>query len=162
MIVVADAGPLQYLVRIAVIDVLAPLYQRVLVPQSVARELQQKNTPVAVRSWIAQPPAWCEIRPDPPADPTLAFLDPGERAAIPLALAVKADRLLMDELAARAEAKRRHLVVTGTVGVLAGAHLAGLLDFEQVIAQLRQTNFYIVDEVIDSVRQDIVRAKGRP
>jgi predicted nucleic acid-binding protein len=60
MIVVADAGPLQYLVRIAAIDVLAPLYQRVLVPQSVARELKQNNTPAGVRAWIAQPPVWCE------------------------------------------------------------------------------------------------------
>jgi predicted nucleic acid-binding protein len=37
--------------------------------------------------------------PDPPADSTLAFLGPGERAAIPLALAVHADRLLSDDLA---------------------------------------------------------------
>jgi len=118
MIVVADAGPLQYLVRIAAIDVLAPLYQRVLVPYSVARELQQNNTPPAVRAWILQPPSWCEIRPDPPADPALAFLDPGERAAIPLALAVHADRLLIDDLDGRIEARRRNLFVTGTVGCL--------------------------------------------
>lgn len=89
MIVVADAGPLQYFVRIGAIEVLEPLYQRVLVPQSVASELQQNNTPAAVHAWMAQPPAWCEVRPDPPADPTLAFLDPGERAAIPLAISVR-------------------------------------------------------------------------
>ena len=56
MIVVADSGPLQYLVRIGAIDVLAPLYQRVLLPQTVACELQQNNTPTLVRVWIAQPP----------------------------------------------------------------------------------------------------------
>src|SRR6185437_318524 len=115
MIVVADAGPVQYLVRIAAIDVLPPLYQRVLVPESVARELQQNNTPAAVRAWIAQPPAWCEVRPDPPADPTLAFLDPGERAAIALALVLRTDRLLIDDWDGRTEAKRRRLRVTGTL-----------------------------------------------
>lgn len=94
MIVVADAGPLQYLVRIGAVNVLPPLYQRVLIPQSVARELQQNKTPAAVCAWIAQAPSWCEIRPDPPADPTLAFLDPGERAAIPLALAVQRGSLI--------------------------------------------------------------------
>jgi predicted nucleic acid-binding protein len=161
MIVVADTGPLQYLVRIAAIDVLAPLYQRVLVPQSVARELQQNNTPAAMRAWITHPPAWCEVRPDPPADPALAFLDPGERAAIPLALAVQADRLLIDDLAGRGEAERRHLSVTGTVGVLADAHVAGLLDFEQKLLQLRQTNFYVSDEVVGRVRQRLARAEGR-
>ena len=155
MIVVADAGPLQYLVRIKAVNVLMPLYHRVLVPQTVARELQQNNTPVAVRAWIAQPPAWCEIRPDPPADPTLEFLDPGERAAIALMELLAADRLLMDEWDGRAEAERRHLAVTGTLGVLADAHVAGLVDFEKAIFQLRQTNFYVTDEVVDHIRQRI-------
>ena len=49
MIVVADAGPIQYLVRLGAVDVLAALYQRVLVPQSVAQELQQNKTPMAAR-----------------------------------------------------------------------------------------------------------------
>lgn len=162
MIVVADATPLQYLVRMKVINVLLPLYHRVLVPQSVARELQQNNTPAAVRTWIAQPPAWCEIRPDPAADPTLAFLDPGERAAIALFESLAADRLLMDERKGRTEAKRRRLPVTGTLGVLADAHVAGLLDFERAVFQLRQTNFYVADEVVERVRQQIAGSKGRP
>jgi hypothetical protein len=36
---------------------LAPLYQRLLVPHTVARELQQPNTPATIRAWIAQLPA---------------------------------------------------------------------------------------------------------
>ena len=109
---------------------LQPLYTSVLVPQTVAGELQQADTPDAVRTWIAQPPDWCEIRPDPPSDPSLQFLDPGERAAITLALSLDADRLLIDEWEGRAEAERRHLFVTGTLGILAEAHQQGLLDFE--------------------------------
>ena len=77
MIVVADAGSIHYLARIEAIDVVAALYKRVLVPQTVAQELQHNNTPSVVRAWIAQPPAWFEVRPDPPDDP-------GERAAIEL------------------------------------------------------------------------------
>lgn len=84
----ADASPLHYLVLIEAGDVLGPLYRRVLVSQTLADELQQSNTPAAARAWIAQPPDWCEIRPDPPSDPTLQFLDPGERAAMLLALSV--------------------------------------------------------------------------
>lgn len=102
---------------------------------------------------------WCDIRPDPPADPTLAFLDPGERAAIPLAVSVRAARLLIDDLAGRVEARRRHLVVTGTVGVLAAAHLAGLLDFERTLVRLRQTNFYLSDEVVERVRRELATGK---
>jgi hypothetical protein len=40
------------------------------------------------------------------------------------------------------------------------AHLAGLLDFEQALARLLQSNFYVSDEVIASIRQDIARAEG--
>ncbi len=160
MIVVADSGPPRYLMLVGAIHVLPPLYERVLVPQAVAVELQDAKTPAAVRAWIAQPPPWLEVRPDLPADPALAFLDPGERAAIPLALAVRADRLLSDDLDGRAEAERRHLIVTGTLGVLADAHLTGLLDFETALAHLRSTNFYVTDEVIKRVRYRIAGAKG--
>jgi len=94
----------------------------VLVPRTVAAELKETRTPAAVREWMARPPEWCEIRPDPPFDPGLQFLDPGERAAISLAVSLNAERLLIDEQAGRAEAERRHLLVTGTLGVLAEAH----------------------------------------
>ncbi len=43
-------------------------------------------------------------------------------SAISLALSLHADRLLIDEWEGRAEAERRSLRVTGTLGVLAEAH----------------------------------------
>jgi predicted nucleic acid-binding protein len=43
----------------------------------------------------------------------------------------------MNEWDGRAEAKRRRLLVIGTLGVLADAHLVGLLDFETALAQLQ-------------------------
>jgi predicted nucleic acid-binding protein len=152
MIVVADAGPLHYLVLIEAVEVLGPLYNRVLVPQTVADELQESNTPAAVRAWIGRPPEWCEIHPDPPSEPTSEFLDPGERAAILLALSLHADRLLIDEWEGRAEAVCRRLLVTGTLGVLAEAHQHSLLDFETMLARLRQTNFYMSPELVDRIR----------
>ena len=80
MIVVADTSPVLYLVLIGAADVLKPLYSRVLLPQTVADELQGAGASNAVRAWIAQPPAWCEVRPDLPPDPSLLALDPGARA----------------------------------------------------------------------------------
>ena len=104
--------------------------------------------------------SWLEIRPDPPTDPTLTFLDPGERAAITLALSLDAERLLIDEWDGRAEAERRHLLVTGTLGVLADAHLAGLVDFEAALVRLRQTNFYLSGELVDRVRRRLSTARS--
>jgi predicted nucleic acid-binding protein len=118
MIVIADTGPLHYLVLIGHANVLAPLYSRVLVPVRVVDEMLQPATPGAVRSWIFQPPAWLEVRPDPPTDATLRFLDHGESAAISLALSLHAERILIDDWDGRADAVRRNLRVTGTLGVL--------------------------------------------
>jgi predicted nucleic acid-binding protein len=160
MIVVADAAPLHYLVLIGSVDILKPLYDRVFVPQAVARELQHAGAPDSVRKWIAQPPHWCEIRPDLPSDPSLEFLGPGERAAITLALSVDADRLLIDEWEGRVEAERRYLHVTGTLGVLAEAHRQHLLDFEAAVARLRQTTFYMSAELINSLRRHLSTGRG--
>ena len=162
MIVVADAGPLHYLVLIGAVDLLQPLYSRVLMPETVAGELQETKTPAIVRAWIAKPPQWCEIQPDPPSDPALQFLDAGGHAAIALALSVSADRLLIDEQAGRAEAERRHLLVTGTLGVLAEAHRAGLLDFETALTRLRQTNFYLSGELVDQIRRRLFAGVEEP
>jgi predicted nucleic acid-binding protein len=79
-----------------------------------------------------------------------------------LALTLHADRLLIDDLAGRREAERRQVFVTGTLGVLADAHLAGLLDFEQKLSQLRQTNFYVSDDVVARVCRDIAPSEHHP
>jgi predicted nucleic acid-binding protein len=124
MIVVADTGPLYYLVPIGQTNVLPLLYNSV--PAMVVEEMQQAGTPTALRSWISQPPNWLEVRPDPPSDPTLSFLDLGESAAISLALSLRAEGILIDDWDGRAEAVRRNLRVTGTLGVLVLAHRRGL------------------------------------
>jgi len=57
MIVIADTGPLNYLILIGEVDVLPPLYTRVIVPETVVKELRAPGAPAAVRTWIARPPA---------------------------------------------------------------------------------------------------------
>jgi predicted nucleic acid-binding protein len=153
MIVVADTGPLNYLVLIDVVNILEPLYKRVLIPSAVADELRADGAPLAVRRWIAQPPDWLEILLDPPADKTLSGLDPGESAAIAMAVSQQADRLLIDDSKGRAEAERRHLKVTGTLGVIAAAHRRGLLDFEAAIASLSSTTLYLSPRLLETVRR---------
>ena len=153
MIVVADTGPLNYLVLAGSVGVLQPLYIRVIVPKTVVEELKVPGAPAAVQDWIAQPPDWLDVRPDPPSDATLRFLDPGESAALTLAEILRADEVLIDDWAGRTEAERRHLNVTGTLGVLADAHLAGLLNFDSALARLRATNFRLSAEVERLVRR---------
>jgi predicted nucleic acid-binding protein len=107
MIVIADTTPLNYLVLIDRVEVLPQLYDRVLIPVAVWEELQRPETPEAVRAWIARPPAWLEIRPvEKNPDSAVQNLGAGECEAIALAEELHADRLIMDDRAARRVATR--------------------------------------------------------
>ena len=61
MIVVADAGPIHYLILIDAIGVLHPLYDRVLIPQTVAEELKNDRAPEPVQAWMEHPAEWCQV-----------------------------------------------------------------------------------------------------
>ncbi|MBM3770831.1 MAG: hypothetical protein FJW27_06010 [Acidimicrobiia bacterium] len=63
MIVVADSGPLHYLILLGHVDLLRRFYGEVLVPEAVARELSVGSTPDVVRDWIAAAPSWVDVRP---------------------------------------------------------------------------------------------------
>ena len=152
MIVVADSSPLHYLILIDQIDLLRALYDHVILPDAVATELRAAGSPRAVSAWIARPPAWATIAAVSTDQIALVTedLDLGERAAIALAGAIQADLLLIDDAAGRAEAKRRHLRVTGTLGVLRAGAEQGIVDVPAMLARLRSTTFYI-DEVLINV-----------
>src|SRR5438105_1302019 len=51
-VVISDASPLHYLILIGHAEVLPSLYTEVLIPEAVAKELQQPATPESVRDWI--------------------------------------------------------------------------------------------------------------
>ena len=62
-LVVADTGPLHYLVLTGDIALLPSLFEKVLTPERVRDELAHVEAPAAVRAWIAAPPTWLEICP---------------------------------------------------------------------------------------------------
>ena len=61
MIVVADAGPLHYLILIDHAELLRDLYDQVVVPDAVATELSSPSAPTVVRNWLSGHPAWLSI-----------------------------------------------------------------------------------------------------
>ena len=153
-LVVADTGPLNYLVLIAAIDVLPKLFEQILVPAAVYDELAHADAPAPVRAFIAQMPDWLEVRPNPDRsddDADDLTLDEGERAAIALATSIGADLILMDDRAGVAVAYRHGLAVTGTLGVLDLAARRGLLDLATAFAKLRATNFRYPPEIMDAL-----------
>ena len=129
MIVIADTTPLNYLILIGEVDILARLYGRVVIPPAVHQELISHGAPEPVRLWALTPPSWLDIQ-----SPSLATFDfppglgAGEREAIGLAEQLHSDQLIVDDLTARREAERRGLSVIGTLGVLREAALEGFID----------------------------------
>ena len=152
MIVVADAGPLHYLILLDHAELLQRFYDEVVVPDAVATELSFSSAPHAVRDWISHAPTWLKIVPVEASrvQEITGELDLGERAAIALAVAIHADLLLIDEAAGRAEAKRRNLRVTGTLGVLRVAAERGLVNVPELVARLKTTTFYADEALLKS------------
>jgi predicted nucleic acid-binding protein len=62
MIVVADTSPLNYLIQLGVQELLLQIYERVIVPEAVMRELGHASAPTQVREWLDQLPSWLDVR----------------------------------------------------------------------------------------------------
>jgi predicted nucleic acid-binding protein len=79
-LVVADTGPLNYLVLIDAIELLPKLFEKVYTPAAVQAELLDADAPGIVPAWAAQPPPWLEVRQVTSAidDPTWRALDAGD------------------------------------------------------------------------------------
>ena len=115
-LIIADTGPINYLVLIGKIDLLPVLFEKVILPSAVQAELADPDAPPSVRSWIADPPTWLEVYETPSRQidqaSSVEGLDEGETAAITLAISLSADLLLMDDrkgvIAARARRQTGH------------------------------------------------------
>lgn len=161
-VVVADTGPLYYLVLIREIDVLPKLFGGVAVPEAVAGELRHMRAPTAVRAWAATPPPWLAVHTDPAESPPLPPLDPGERAAIALALALGAELLLVDDRAGTAAARRQGFETVGTIGVLTLAAQRRLIDLPKAFGALQATNFYYPPALLDALLAENRQRSGDP
>ena len=150
-LVVADTGPLHYLVLTGDIELLSKLFEQVLVPQVVRDELANAEAPQAVRDWIAHAPGWLDVRLAHPGadDVAVARLDDGERAEIALALAVKAELVLMGDREGVGIARGR--AVTGTPGVLDLAARRGLIDLAAAFERLKATTFYFRQGLLEAL-----------
>jgi predicted nucleic acid-binding protein len=152
ILVVADTGPLCYLILIEAVGLLPRMYDRVVIPSAVLAELAHPKAPAAVKTWAGSLPTWAEVR-TAAHDELDDILDPGEAEAIILAEQLKADSLLLDEMEARREALRRGLPVAGTVGVLEKAAERNLINLSEAFSKLARNSFYIAPQVLQQALQ---------
>ncbi|MDP9365751.1 MAG: DUF3368 domain-containing protein [Chloroflexota bacterium] len=144
---ISDSSPIIFCAAVGRLNLLRDVYQEILVPPAVWREVVVEGAgrpgaaEVASARWIVRESApTAEGRELP-----LAALDPGEREAILLAfVASRATPILLDDLRARSVAERIGLRVTGTVGVLLLAKQLGLVPaVRPVLDQLRAVGYFL-------------------
>lgn len=126
------------------------LFDTVSIPTEVARELRDRSAPAGVQEWVNTPPIWLNVlEPTKIAGPTLNALDPGERSAIALGIALKADLILMDERKGSMIAASKGLETTGTLGILDLAAKRKQVDLRDAIERLKTTNFRYRKDLIE-------------
>jgi len=162
VIVVTDTTPLNCLILIDQVDLLPRLFVSLLIPPAVLEELRDRETPEAVRFWIANAPSWLQVQ-QLCSEPgrSLAHLDKGEQEAITLAEELHADELLLDETDARKEAARRNLSFIGTLGILRRAARLNLIELPVTLHRLQQTTFYVDFQIIQSLLEEEKTRRGR-
>jgi predicted nucleic acid-binding protein len=151
VIVVVNTSPLVALDRIGQIDLLPKLFGKIIRPQSVVDELNAGRSVYGGSDAIFRA-TWLETVDDPPEMVLRKELGAGETAVIALAVRVKADLVILDDLAARNVAVELGLPVTGTIGVLLAAYQKRILpDLQGVVNALKSSGFRISDSILTSI-----------
>jgi predicted nucleic acid-binding protein len=154
MIVVSDTSPINYLLLLGHIDLLPRLFQQIIIPDVVRKEMLDPLAPSVLQQWITNPPSWLKVQTVSGVDTTLNALDPGEQAAITLAQTLTADLLIIDERLGRRVASDRGIPIIGTLGILDDAASQGLIELAEVITRLQQTNFRISRRIIQTLLEN--------
>lgn len=151
MTVVVNTSPLVALERIGELDILPKLFGKIIRPQSVVDELNAGRSIYGGIDALYHV-SWLETVEDPPEMALRKELGDGETAAIALAFRLKADLVILDDLAARNVAVELGLNVTGTLGVLLAAHKKGILkDLRRTITLLKDSGFRVSNTIITTI-----------
>ncbi len=137
-VVICDTGPLLVLGKLNRLELLPQLYSNLKIPQVVYQEAvekgEHKGSPDAVTirlflqaypEYLTQTPLNTDYRPE-------ATLGAGEIAVLTLGQQLPYALLLLDDEAAREEARRLGLSARGSLGILAQAYRHHLLSLAQV------------------------------
>ena len=156
---VADTGPINYLLQIQEVALVPRMFREVLIPPSVQTELLHPKAPPIVRNWITAPSSWLQIE-KPNERLTGAELGVAEIDAISLAAETGA-WLLIDDQEARSFAHGRVARLLGTIGILELASAAGFLELNAALRKLRETSHrHSVQLIEEALARDQVRTRG--
>lgn len=147
-IVISNASPLIALEQIGQLRLLKQLFNSVVVPPAVVREV---SVSVTLPDWIAEQALSQAVGPRI----LRATLGDGESEAISLALEVQARLLILDDRPARRLAQALGLSLIGTLGVLLAAKQRNFLTvIRPSLDALLQHDFRIASALYDQILLD--------
>ncbi len=141
--VIVDTSPLQYLHQLDLLDLLPDLYGKVLIPESVVREIAAGHS-LGVALPELKTLGWIEVRRVSGLSvlPLVSDLGAGEREVLALALEAANPLVVLDDALARRVAKRLELNLTGTLGLLLKAKQIGrIARLEPLLDRLEDLRF---------------------
>lgn len=155
MTFVSDTSPITNLAAIAHLNLLNQLYGTILIPEAVYEELTRFDVPGSVE---VQTLSWIETVTVVNTELVVQLeseLDPGEAAAIALAVERKATLLMLDERRGVQVAARYGLRVQGVLGVLLRAKDRGLIPLVRPLldALVNDAGFWIANNLYRRVLQ---------
>ena len=140
MVVVCNAGPLIALGKLNRLELLAELDGQVQIPRAVYDEAVTQGLALGMPDARTIRLFW-QAKGWPIVEMTAAalaaykphmILDPGETEVLALARTLPDAMVLLDDEAARTEARRLKLRIQGTLGLLSQAYYSGILSLPQV------------------------------
>ncbi len=152
--VISNTTPIISLLKINQLSLLKELYEELIVPHAVWREIEAGKdsefyADLSVLSWIDIQ----SIKNDSALD-YLTDLDRGEAEVIILGRELKADLVIIDESLGRQYARHFNLPLTGTLGVLLRAKKENLIPkIRPLVEELRRKNVWISEHVFRNVLQ---------
>lgn len=145
MKVISNSSPLIALSEIEKLNLLNELFEEVIVPDAVEKEVYgEKPSPKWIKvSSVTQRLASHILE---------SGLGPGESEAICLSMEIDADILILDDLNARRVAEKLEINITGTLGILLLAKEKNLIkSIKPLMEELVKGDFRISDELYEDM-----------
>ena len=152
MIVISDTSVITYLIQIGKISLLKELFQDIIIPPSVRKELEK----IPNQKYILEQNKWIRtlsIQNNKLLNTLLKKLDKGEAEAIILSIELSADILLIDEKKGRRIADEYGLNITGLLGIFVEGKTYGFINEVKPILDelINKTGFRISPKLYNFV-----------
>ena len=152
MIAVFDSSPWIFLSKLGFVDKAIDLFDHVLVPSSVEEEISQKRD--RARDILQEALAAGKVKITTASNPRFVAalrrrLGKGESETIVIGLELKADMVILDDHAARTEARRLGLQVKGTLGLIRKLRDSGTIKLDEgnLYARLQEIGFRVRKDI---------------